>query len=435
MIMRGAIGLSDHNVASANFGNRLAWAIALLLPLTAAVLYRTYDMVVAPESWELTRQFGMPFVLAEIAVYLYARRKGLDLRVQLEGLAPWLRWMLGLFLASYWVSSVFVSLRPAVSAAFALIWLVHLLFGASVFHLARGEFLNSRSWGAAFATGLATLVPVIAVHCLMLPPELVGHEREIDWGSALPGFISNRLFGAWVGAAASLLLGLIWTGEISGEKPRWLYPAFFLAATLLIWSGTRAAVLGVAIAALAAWGLTGKIPYQSLLTKFPPMVIVAAVVATLLVPYGHPAYYLYMPGDLAGSGDHFTSGRLTLWAESLKTFAEYPLFGTGLASSWWLIPVDKFYHIQPHNVLIQFLVNWGLAATISGLLLLGAAIWRVHAIAREAAALMPMVAMLDSLIVMSLFDGMLHFSRFVMLIFTCIALCLAQGRSVDRYRD
>lgn len=407
---------------------QLAALIGLVLPLAAASLYRTYELTVAPEAWEVTRQLGLPFVLAELIFIICMGGRGPGMAATINALPRETRWALGIFLASFWVGSAFVSLRPSFSMALTIIWLIHFLFGAAVFHCVRreGDF-DVANWGKWMAAGLAALVPVIAMHFLILPAELVGHERQVDWGSALPGFISSRLFGAWAGAVTALLLGLIWLGETGGQKPRWLYPAFALVVTLLIWSGTRAAVLGCTVAMLAAWRVAGRPPVRALLLKLPPILIGAAIVATLLAPYGHSQYWLIMPGD--GASTHsFTSGRLVYWADSLRVFAQHPLFGTGAGSSWWLVPLDGSYHVQPHNAVVQFLLNWGVFATAAVLFVLGAAVWRSHQAAIRDRQLLPMVMMLDSLLVMSMFDGMLHFPRFVMLITACCAICLARSQ-------
>lgn len=403
----------------------LAAVVGVALPLAAALLYRTYDLMVHPEGWEMTRQLGLPFVAAEIGFLLYARRRGLDLGAMLRRWPRGLRGALIVFLATFWVGSAFVSPRPTVSLAFTLVWLVHLLFAAAVFHLVRrAGGIDPWRFGFWLSAGVAALVPVIAAHFLILPPELIGHERSIDWGSAVPGFISSRLFGAWVGAVAAFLLGLIWLSERGARRAPWLYPAFALIALLMMWSGTRAALLGCGVAMIGGWIVARPPPVRALTLKVLPILAVAALLAIPLAPWGHPQFYMVMPGD-GSSVAGFTSGRTVFWASALRVFAQHPLFGTGAASSWWLVPLDGFYHVQPHNAVVQFLLNWGVFATLAALVLLSAATWRAHIAARANAALLPMVMLLDCLLAMSMVDGMLHFARFVLLIALAIATCLA----------
>ncbi|AJP70964.1 hypothetical protein TS85_02685 [Sphingomonas hengshuiensis] len=403
----------------------LAVAVGLILPLAAALLFRTYTLVVSPPAWEVARQLGLPFVLAEIGFLLCARRQGMELWTILAEWPRWLRWALWVFVGSFWISSAFVSQRPATSLAFTLIWLVHLLFAAAAFHLVRAAGgVDPWRFGGWLSAGLAAMVLAIALHFLILPADLIGHQGVIDWGSAVPGFISSRLFGAWTGAVAAFLAGLIWLRETGGRRPGWLYPAFALVALLMMWSGTRAALMGCGVAMLGGWAVAGPPPVRAMMVKALPILAAAALLAIPLAPYGHPQFYMYMPGDGASVAG-FSSGRNIFWASALRVFVQHPLFGTGAASSWWLVPLDGFYHVQPHNAVVQFLLNWGIVATVAALALLAGATWFAHRAARRNRDLLPMVMLLDCLLAMSMVDGMLHFVRFVMLIAFALAVCLA----------
>jgi O-antigen ligase len=142
-----------------------------------------------------------------------------------------------------------------------------------------------------------------------------------------------------------------------------------------------------------------------------------------LQPYGHPQFQMFHHGD-ASSANAISGGRLNYWKSTLDAIAQYPWLGSGAGSAWWMASSNGFYHVQPHNVLLQFLLTWGIIPTVPALVLLGVATWKVHHAARGNSTLIPIIMMLDCLLVISLVDGMFHFSRFLMIIFACYGICL-----------
>jgi len=415
----------------------LGLAGGLLLPLLSAALFPTYVQLIKPDWVENVRHLGLVYLAGEVALVLHARGRGYDPAALFRALPRWSQAALALFLSTYWVSSVFVSLLPPCSVMLSLSWVIHLLFGGAVFHLFRSAEPGRlpRVW-IGFGIGLVALALVTLVHFVVLPPGLTGREREVDWAAAVPGFISVRHFGSWTGAVLAGLTGLAWVRHGRGPERHLLYGGVALAFGLTFWTATRAAMLGWAAALPVAWVVAGRPRSRSLLTELPLWCAAAAGVALLLQPYGHGAFSFWRPGG-AGTADGYSSGRLTLWLAALDVWRNYPLLGTGAGSSWWLVNVGGATFVQPHNALVQFLLNWGLIPTVPALLLLGGATWRAHVLARRHRDLLPFLLMLDCLLVMSMLEGMLHFAQFVMLIVGCLAICLARdvGTSTRRSID
>ncbi|MCY4046187.1 MAG: O-antigen ligase family protein [Cellvibrionales bacterium] len=65
-----------------------------------------------------------------------------------------------------------------------------------------------------------------------------------------------------------------------------------------------------------------------------------------------------------------TTGRATMWKISLKAFSESPWLGLG-PYGYFFIP-EELFGDQPHNFIIQFLVEWGILGAVCLLLLLAA---------------------------------------------------------------
>ena len=405
--------------------------MGFLLPLVAALLYRTYALSLSSTWLEMTRQLGAPFVAGELAIILYARHRGLALDALWRRIDRPARWALAAFLGTFWISSVFVSWFASFSAALCLIWAIHFLTAAAVFHLvegevARGGFAADR-FAFGFALGLVALTPIAGFHLAHAPAD----QGPSTWifGAPIPGFISIRLFGAWAGAVLALLLGLAWTSDRQGEGlPSWVYPAMALAAGLVVWTGTRASVFGAIVALMGAAVATRGVAGRKFWIKTAVAIVVGTALTVLLLP-SHPNMGLLFRPEAMQSADGFSSGRLELWTKSLAVAVDRPWLGHGMGSSWWLVSLGGHYHVQPHNALVQFLLNWGVVPTAAALFLLGSARWRIHGIVRRRPALLALAMMLDFLLAASMLDGMLHFTRFVMLIAVLVAVCLASDRA------
>jgi hypothetical protein len=400
----------------------------VILPLVAAILYSTYRIAVGSPGLEGTRQGGVVYLAGEMAFVLYRMRRGLSFRALLKTIPKWARVCLAVFIATFWISSALVSPFPAFSLLLCVGWLVQLLFAGAVFDSARDVAIARRLdiW-PGFAIGLVAIGTETAIHFTVLPTEIAAHTAEIDWGSAIPGFISVRLFGAWAAAILTLLSGVAWLQSGSERGRPLLLSAITIAFGVMFWTATRAALVGCLGALPLAFLVVGPPRSRDMIAVLPVCLLAAAVIAVLLQPYGHPAFtfFDFNSPRMNGSADSISSLRLTFWTRSLAIAQHYPLFGTGAGSSWWLVKLGTMHHVQPHNMLVQFVLNWGLVPTIPALILLGGAVWKSHLRLRGAKELLPLAMMLDCLLLMGLFDGMFHFVQFLMLIVGTLALCLA----------
>lgn len=406
-------------------------ALGIALPVLAAALYRTYSIAVTPNWLELTRQMGLPFVAGEIVVFVWACRSRFDPVALFVALPRMVQGALLLFTGTFWISSLLISRNPSFSMALTLIWIVHLLFAGAIYHLVRGRrIFNVARFAALMSIGLALLVAWTAIHFLLPPEGLVVEWGPRGWGAAVPGFISHRLFAAWAGGIAVLLLGLLWQANSLTATGRWLLPAFMLAVAAAAWTGTRGAVLGLAAGGIVGMLMIGRPANRSFFWAVPATIVLGALIGMALTPYGDPAFMFFRPGTY-GTVNEASSGRLAYWLGALRVVAEHPWVGSGAGSCWWLVSDNGLHHVQPHNALIQFLLSWGIVPTTALIVLLGWATWRVHHIALAVPAIVPLVMMLDALLAMSMVDGMLYFARFLMLVSALYAICLAS----EQYRE
>jgi exopolysaccharide production protein ExoQ len=416
------------------FGPRPILILGLLfalLPLMAGAMYRTYFISVAPEWLEGTRQVGLLFVIAELLVVWVAVKHGLRLSSYWKEIGKISQIALLVFFATFWASSMFKAPHPRTATFLSTTWILHLTFGVSIHYLMprlrRGDVL---AFGRCLIAGFLLFLPLIAFHFSFPPLADTVPGGWLDWGSAIPGFISVRLFGAYAAAIVALAIGMIWVVDPRGRSARISYSVLTLCLTAMIWSGTRAALLGTAAALLAGLLVMRKLP-KRLVLLLPVCCAVATCLALLMVPDGDSRFLLFTSGD-AASTNQLSGGRLEYWNLIWNAYLQAPVFGWGSGSSFWLVEIYNTRHVQPHNVVLQFLLSWGLPATVAALTLLAIATWQAHRCARGRPWQLPLILMLDSLLAISFVDGTLYFPRFVMLIMALFALSFSGHVGVGR---
>lgn len=404
----------------------LGITIGVIMPVISALLYPVYMHQMQPAWAEWTRLMELPFVACELVIILVARERGYRDILVWRKLPRDIIVALALLLAGLMVSSVFASKNVPASITLSIITLVHLRFGAAIFFMAgkdrrTGDTRPSilHRFGAGLALGLGVLTLLTIWKFQFPPPEWTVPGSTIEWASALPGFINVRHFGSWTGAiAGGLLLALLYAPRPRvGSYDLW----YLLAAGLTFWSGTRAAVLAMGVVALIALVSLRRLPSAPAVIRVVALSALAMLGAMVLAPNG--AEFSLFARDNLGSADALMSGRVALWHATYARWLDAPLFGWGSGSTFWEVNIG-WWHTQPHNTVLLFLISWGIIGAAGALWLLGRAIVAVHPGAMEDANLRPVAGVLYTLLTMSLLEGMLHYPRFIMLIMVCFGVLL-----------
>ena len=399
------------------------------MPLVAALCYPTFIHQM-PQPWiEWTRLLEFPFVAAEIGFILWSQRQTGNRLWVLSHCPIDIKLAATLLLVGLFTSTLLISRMPWVSILISLFTLIHIRFALAVFDLSLSRdddgFDAMLRW---LAIGLVPLTFLTAWRFNFPPPASAVPGGAIEWASALPGFISVRHFGSWTGAvAAGLLASLLFS-----PQPRWFgwrQAAYVLAAALTIWSGTRGAIFGMAVAMGLLVLLGRRLPSFRAVGIAATLTGVACIAAWICVPHGLPEFLLWVSADDA-SADAMSGGRLALWIATTARWLQSPIFGWGSGSTFWEVYVG-WAHTQPHNVVLQFLMSWGIVGAVGGLWLLGRAVIAASGFAAGQRQLYPALAVLYCLLAMSLIEGMLHYPRFIEPIVALIAMLLAaRQRSV-----
>lgn len=399
-------------------------ALLLMLPMfVSAFLFATYDIAMTSLPLEILRQLNAPFVVAELVVIVVAMRRGMTIRGLVAMLDAPARAALAVFLASFWIGGAFTSQAAPFALLHNLCVPIHALFACAVMHLlAAVRDAETDRFAKLIAAALAAFAVLTAIKFAFPPP---GRPIEtIIWQFALPGFISVRLFGALVAPFACLFAYLALADRGAAAPPRWVHAGLALTFGLLVWSGTRAGIVGAGVTGLlAVFAFRLKVFTARLLPAI-GAAFAGAAAAVFLVPYGETNFLLYTSSDLADA-NIATGGRLHFWTGIWRAYLEVPLFGAGPGATAWILADDQFPHIQPHNILLQFLIGWGLIATLPALYLLARITLAAHRRARAFGPAVPFVLMADCLLVISLFDGSFHFAQHLMLWAAAIGIAFA----------
>jgi exopolysaccharide production protein ExoQ len=401
------------------------------LLIGCGLVFRTYAITMATPLMEAARQLGVPFILAELCVIGWASRNGFGLFDFWKSLPAYGQWLMGLFLSSFWVGSVFVSELKEIAILHNLFLLIHLVFACAVAHLAGRFSRDDQDKMAAFIIGgMAVFAIMIAQAFIFHPPLNFLPGTEI-WQFAVPGFISVRLFGAFCGAMFCLMMGIFLLAEEQKRLTVWHWLWISVPAAMMVWTGTRAAVAGSLAALFMAVILYRIRPSLRVALGIVGALAVATLIAIALLPYGDPVFYLYYPGDGA-SAAAASGGRFVYWPAVWHAYLTVPVFGAGPYAPYYILDAAQPMHVQPHNIFLQFLISWGGPATLLALSMMAIVTVKAHLIAWKHRMVLPFLMMLDCLLLMSLLDGTTHFAQPVMLIMISYGAIFGYSHAAER---
>lgn len=412
-------------------GNRLLTMDLLSMSVVGALLitgivFKTYWITTSPPELEALRRIGIVFLAFEAAIVLLAFSRGFSVATAFAGMGRFDKIALAVFVAFMLPGGLLNSPITALATSISLTMLFHMLFASAIWYsVPEITRRDVERFGLIIFLGLLAFLPLLLWTFAFPPLEIDRYNHQ--WQFAVPGFISVRTFGGFTGAVTAFFVGLALSDRSRERLPRWVLLAVTLAGGLTLWSGTRAAVLavGVSLVVMAAqlrWKI--KLAHLWQLGLCLPLAVAGALV---LQPYGDPAFSLFAVGD-STSPDALTGGRLSYWAKIVEAISHHVWLGAGSAAAGWILPPPGQNHVQPHNIILQFWLSWGLIATVAAVFLLGRATAFAHTVAKKNALAVPFMAMIVSLLVNSLFDGTFYFARHLMLSMIAYGVIFALAR-------
>lgn len=252
--------------------------------------------------------------------------------------------------------SLFITMRFFLQLA-ALFSLIHILASSHAFDANR--YFTVMASGAVFY--VAYLVLVIA----MIP-----EPATFQWSGGLPSATNVRHIGNYV---AILLLAAVGLFLLLNDRRRWIaLGVIFVLTVFLAWTGSRAAFFGLTLAlAVAIYVVRGTVSASRI--SMLSLTCFAAMLATVVLPVPDSSFgimRMISASDVRQQSD-VSSARTLVWEKTIDEIIRAPLMGHG--SGRFLGNMDAKYRFDldnPHNFILQFAYDWGIAGVAIALLLL-----------------------------------------------------------------
>lgn len=316
-------------------------------------------------------------------------------------------------------------------------WLTHMLFAVTL-------------WGALQRTPSLLKVVLLAVPLGFF---LVGlhtfafwlahpDPQAYNWFEHVPLVGHIRYFGYH--ALAGLLFSAAPLLGISKRIRTYEMAAAFLGMTscwgFIFWSGGRAAMgAGLIGIAFMVWFTGRRHRTASILLAVGALALGLWLSTFFGVADPRLGFFESVTRtatDTSTSGvNGFTTGRLLIWSEALQAWALHPWLGLGPDNYRILL---QTYGLQPHNLLVQFLVDWGLVGTLPFLTLLGISCRQgMVRLLRETnplcrTARITAMAFIIGATIHSLVDGLYYHPLPLLFLFTCFAIVLRPPSSTQK---
>lgn len=337
-------------------------------------------------------------------------------------------------IAAYASASVFISFQPLADAFSAAVGLSRVGFaGLLALALLGCAGFTDRDWRLLWAgIGLGAVAYFGVFSAYVLSNELSAQQ----WVGPFPGF-NNIRHVAFLGLIAfGGGLGFVLLSGNVRDLRKTLIGSLVLgvpALTFVLWTGSRGPLLAITVATLCCfilfWGRRRSIALYSLTS------LALAIAIASLLPLPNPIYGVLQALGLADVTaqdlNTASSGRLEVWQYTFGKALERPLFGWGVNQYNHFLPDAREQLFHPHNYPVQLLFASGFGGTALLLLAVSAFVLpRLRYICSDSQKFNG--ALLLTLLLYSLYDGILYFA-YPMMIFTIVFIgCLQPPPAPDR---
>lgn len=300
------------------------------------------------------------------------------------------------------------------------------LAASAWFRSAGDAGLQTIYWAKLVATACAVSYLFLTLWLAAVP--------DMDWRQVgkLPIYRNIRHLGYDLAVVASLGVMFWPLQKCSNRTFGWIL--FGLLGYVSVWSAGRGQILaffafiGVFCALLPDWSRRRYL--------LPPCVAFSAGGALFCVL--NPDLAVWIIGkSSAGSADEITSGRLNIWIDTIQKFAKADWLGifVGLGPDAFVRHSIAPWLVQPHNFVIQILLEFGIVGLAAVALSALDFIRRSMSLLRSSApsALSTgAIAAIAALILYGMVDGIFYHASPFMASMLLVAFVLSEGTRVDR---
>lgn len=175
--------------------------------------------------------------------------------------------------------------------------------------------------------------------------------EDYNWVTGLPFFSNIRHFSDFISICffSSLFISIF----INDKKIKFIYAVFSMSIlACILWTGSRAAYLGVFFASLVVFfNFNKKVKIYLLFIYF------ISLIFSLCFQTNNPSlgFFRSFPKDINTSVDQFSSGRYQLYKEILEWISYKPIMGYGGEA----VRLLNLKFLQAHNSILQILLEFG----------------------------------------------------------------------------
>lgn len=255
---------------------------------------------------------------------------------------------------------------------------------------------------------------------------------DIQYPRVFLGFHHMRNFGHYALISLFVILELLKDSQMRGRK---VHESIYFISAVIAWIylfvlGGRGPFFAFVLAAVVV--LLVRRDYFT--RRYVSVVTVSVVLGLLLsLPASHESFgvkRLFATAASSETVNELSSGRIDIWRNTLQQTLKSPFFGEG--PEGYLFSVSQQYPttIQPHGLLAQIVIEWGLPGAILFLLLvLSVIVWVIRQIgagARGNHAVVGGFATVMAILSFSLVDGVLYHPRTTFLFAMVLMILLAE---------
>jgi O-Antigen ligase len=246
-----------------------------------------------------------------------------------------------------------------------------------------------------------------------------------DWVRLVPGSTNVRWVGFFAFACFCSAIGTL-TVRPNQTRKHWPLLAALVfstvAFTVAFWSGTRAAVVAMIVAAVFS---ALVLPVRRQIVLMIAISLILGLGITSILPEVHPIYGLdriARDSSPAAGFNSVSSNRLQIWIEIFEKFLQRPMLGWGIDQLRYTYADQGNLVRNPHQAILQVLVSTGLCGLLA-YLCIGARF--VQSIPKKftESYQFAAVAYVAGAVAYGLYDGFFYFTYPVM-IFIVAAVCL-----------
>jgi len=402
--------------------HRLGWAFALIPVVGACLWFLTGDL-----DDERNRSPIDLTQLVELAILFVAVRAGLGRGFVLSSLTRPERWALAI-LATCWCLGLILSApEPLAGVERTAMRLPPLGAGIGLcFLLSRAGVEAAGGFPRFFMWQPLLHIPVVVLLLLVFLD-----EPRLNWLGGPVGFWHVRVWGVVIAAGVAAAVGL----HAARWRPGWrsdavLFAGVLVLGTLLAWSGSRSAMLGLGLAYLVMVGVVRGPMLRGVVPAIAGLGLGVVISLTLPLPDNNYGLVSSITESQDADLNRSSGGRLTLWTGTLDHVLDKPLIGHGFDQFRYVYKGEPEGTIQPHNAVLQLFFDFGLIGGSAAILLLLSLWWRAVGDCTTPGRewKLPAVMVLNTMAVTALFDGSLYHAEPLALIALSLGILLSQPK-------